>query len=52
MSLLRLGLLLIVVGIVLWATVAPALGGALILVGVVLMLVAAITGHRAGPPAV
>ena len=43
---LGLGLILMVIGVILWLTVAPALGGALIVIGAIVAIVGAVLGHR------
>ena len=54
MSLIGIGLLLILIGIVLWlATIAPGLGYLLIIVGVIIIIVAAFLSfshRRRGDP--
>lgn len=42
-----LGVVLVVLGVVLWLTVAPGIGGALIILGVVLVLLGVLLGARA-----
>lgn len=41
-----LGVVLLVVGVVLWLTVAPALGWALIVIGIILLVLGLLLGYR------
>lgn len=47
MSLVGLGLVLLIIGLVLWlAAILPGLGYALVVVGIIVLLVGLVLGHR------
>jgi hypothetical membrane protein len=48
MSLTYIGGLLLIIGVVLYFTIATGLGGLLIVLGVILLLVGVFLGHRGG----
>jgi len=41
-----LGIVLLVVGIVLWLTITPGLGWVLIVIGLILLVLGLVLGHR------
>lgn len=52
MSLFALGLALLLIGVVLWALLAPTLGIALVVIGAILLVVGAVAGRNPRGPVV